>query len=335
MIVFGVLLGILLVVGVLFVNLSPEFGGKATKERQAEYAKSGNYKDGKFINIDNVTMQMSGGDMWKAMKGMFKNDPNTKPANTIEVQHIDSLDIVNHKNKTRLVWFGHSTFLMQMNDKNILIDPMFGEVPAPHPWLGVKRFSKQLPIAIEKLPQIDAVLISHDHYDHLDYGSIIKLKEKVQSFYVPLGVGIHLEAWGVEKERITELDWWQEIKHEDLIFRATPAQHFSGRGFSDRAKTLWCSWIIQSPTENIFFSGDSGYADHFKEIGTKYGPFDFAMLECGQYNTFKLAHHSWTDPVERVSKKANELGIDLITPAIGETIELGTLASVGSNWWEN
>jgi len=133
-----IVVGILVLISVLFVNLSPQFGGKATKEQLAIYAKSKNYEDG----------------------------------------HIDSLDIVNHKDKTRLIWFGHSTFLMQMNNKNMLIDPMFGAVPAPHPTLGVKRFSKELPIAIEKLPHIDAVLISHDHYDHLDYGSIIKLKEK-------------------------------------------------------------------------------------------------------------------------------------------------------------
>ncbi len=358
-------LGVLVIVIVLFVNLSPQFGGKATKEQQVVYEKSKNYKDGIFINRGNVTMDMSRGDIFKAMKGMLSADADTKPSKNIEVQKIDSLNIVNYKNKTRLVWFGHSAFLVQMNNKNILIDPMFGDVPAPHPFLGVKRFSKELPIAIEKLPQIDAVLISHDHYDHLDYGSIQKLKDKVTTFYVPLGVSVHLEAWGVDAARITELDWWQEVVLDDLVFRAAPAQHFSGRGLSDRAKTLWCSWILQSATENIFFSGDSGYANHFKEIGSKYGPFDFAMLECGQYNklwptvhmfpeetaqagadlqaktimpihwgAFKLARHSWTDPVERISKKAKELGVDLITPVIGEPIELGNLDQVGSGWWE-
>ena len=361
----GVVLGVLVIVVLLFINLSPEFGGKATKKQRVAYEKSKNYKDGKFINIGNVTMEMSGGDAWKATKGMLSPKADSKPSKNVEVESIDSLNIVSYKGKTRLVWFGHSTFLVQINNKSILIDPMFGDVPAPHPWLGVKRFSKKLPISIEKLPEIDAVLISHDHYDHLDYGSIKKLKDKVKAFYVPLGVGVHLEAWGVEKERIYELDWWEEAHLEDLTFRATPAQHFSGRSFTDRAKTLWCSWILESSTEKIFFSGDSGYADHFKSIGAKYGPFDFAMLECGQYNklwpvvhmfpeetaqagadlqaktimpihwgAFKLAHHSWTDPVERVTKKANELGIHIITPAIGEQIELDSLGKTGSNWWE-
>ncbi len=359
------LLGLLFILGILFVNLSPQFGGRVTKDQQAVYEKSKNYKDGIFINRDNVTMDMSLSDMLKAMKGMLSANKGSKPSKNIEVQKIDSIDIANYSDSTRFIWFGHSAFLVQMNNKNILIDPMFGDVPAPHPYLGVKRFSKELPIAIEKLPQIDAVLISHDHYDHLDYGSIQKLKDKVSAFYVPLGVGVHLEAWGVDASRITELDWWQEVVVDDLTFKATPAQHFSGRGPSDRAKTLWCSWILQSATENIFFSGDSGYSDHFKEIGVKYGPFDFAMLECGQYNklwptvhmfpeetaqagadlqaktimpihwgAFKLAQHPWTDPVERLSKKASVLGIDLITPFIGEPIELGTLDQTGSRWWE-
>ncbi len=349
----------------LFLNLSPQFGGKITKEREAQYSKSKNYKDGKFINIGNVTMEMSRGDAWKATKGMLNPKSDSKPSRNIEVNPVDSLNLVNYGEQTRLIWFGHSSFLVQMNEKNILIDPMFGDVPAPHPWLGVKRFSNKLPIAVEKLPQINAVLISHDHYDHLDYGSIQKLKNKVKLFYVPLGVGVHLEAWGVEKEKIIELDWWEETSLGDLKFIATPAQHFSGRGFSDRAKTLWCSWILKSSSERIFFSGDSGYANHFKEIGSKYGPFDFALLECGQYNklwpvvhmfpeeaaqagidlsaktimpihwgAFKLAHHSWTDPVERVSIKAKELGVHLITPVIGESIELNTIEQIGSEWWK-
>jgi L-ascorbate metabolism protein UlaG (beta-lactamase superfamily) len=243
---------------------------------------------------------------------------------------------------------------------------MFGKVPAPHPTLGNNRFSKELPIEVEKLPLIDAVLISHDHYDHLDYGSIKKLKEKVKMFYTPLGVGAHLHEWGIEKERIVELDWWQETTFDSLIFRCTPAQHFSGRGLNDRANTLWSSWIIQSEHDNIFFSGDSGYGPHFKEIGDKYGPFDFAMMECGQYNelwpeihmfpeetaqagidvqaklimpihwgAFKLGMHPWTEPVERISKKADELGIEMIIPKIGEPIEFYNSSGIKSTWWQS
>ena len=209
-IIIGSLLLVIVLVGVLFVNLSPEFGGSATKEQKAVFEKSNNYKDGKFINLGNVKMNMGFGDMVSTLFKFFSPLPNTKPEGNLPVEKIDYLSIAEYNGPTRLFWFGHSTFLVQINNKNILIDPMFGEVPAPNPMLGSKRFSKELPIEIEQLPQIDAVIISHDHFDHLDYGSIIELKDKVKMFYTPLGVGVHLQKWGIEKERIVELDWWQE-----------------------------------------------------------------------------------------------------------------------------
>ena len=361
------LITLLIIIGVLFINLSPQFGGVASKQQQELFSKSKHYKDGKFLNNGGVKMEMSLKDSFKAMWILFKSNSKAEPNKNIAVQKIDSITIANYNSKTRFIWFGHSTFLLQIKGKNLLIDPMFGNVPAPNPLLGNKRFSNKLPIEIEKLPSIDAVLITHDHYDHLDYESIQKLKDKVNIFYTPLGIGIHLLKWGVEKERIIELDWWQEIKFDELTIRCTPAQHFSGRGISDREKTLWCSWIIQSDDENLFFSGDSGYASHFKEIGDQYGPFDFAFMECGQYNNlwplvhmlpeetaqagldikakkmmpihwgaFKLASHSWTDPVERISKKAKELNVDLVIPKIGEIIEIGLNNSEEIYpWWRN
>ena len=361
------LITLLIIIGVLFINLSPQFGGVASKQQQELFSKSKHYKNGKFLNNGGVKMEMSFKDSFKAMWILFKSNSNAEPNKNIAVQKIDSITIANYNSKTRFIWFGHSTFLLQIKGKNLLIDPMFGNVPAPNPLLGNKRFSNKLPIEIEKLPSIDAVLITHDHYDHLDYESIQKLKDKVNIFYTPLGIGIHLLKWGVEKERIIELDWWQEIKFDELTIRCTPAQHFSGRGISDREKTLWCSWIIQSDDDNLFFSGDSGYASHFKEIGDQYGPFDFAFMECGQYNNlwplvhmlpeetaqagldikakrimpihwgaFKLASHSWTDPVERISKKAKELNVDLVIPKIGEIIEIGLNDSEEIYpWWRN
>ncbi len=359
----GLLLVILIIV--LFVYLSPEFGGTPSVEQKAIYIKSPNYKDGKFINREQVKLDMGLRDFGKSLAGYFGAPPNTKPGRDIPVEKLDSLDIAKYTGSTRLIWFGHSAFILQTNNKTILIDPMFGKVPAPHPMLGSDRFSKNLPIDVEKLPRIDAVLISHDHYDHLDYGSIQKLKGKVNMFFTPLGVGVHLQKWGVAKERIVELDWWQEVVHEDLVFRCTPAQHFSGRGLTDRAGTLWSSWIIQSETDNIFFSGDSGYGPHFKEIGDKYGPFDMAMIECGQYNemwpdihmfpeqtaqagldvrakqimpihwgAFKLAMHPWTEPVERVTNRARELNLEVLTPRIGEPIPINGMEVSTSQWWK-
>jgi L-ascorbate metabolism protein UlaG (beta-lactamase superfamily) len=214
----------------------------------------------------------------------FKNDSSRAPSFELPIVSRDSLELVEDSIPTRLVWFGHSAFLLQIDGKNILIDPMLGEVPAPNPLLGKKRFFKDLPIEIEKLPQIDLIIISHDHYDHLDYGSIQKLKGKTKQFYVPLGVGAHFERWGVSPDQIHEMEWWEEADVAGLTLAFTPSRHFSGRGPNDRFSTLWGSWVIRGRKDNIYFSGDSGYGPHFKEIGDKYGPFDFAMMECGQYN---------------------------------------------------
>lgn len=364
-ILFASLLLVLVLVVILFVNLSPEFGGSASKEQQLLFEQSQNYKAGKFINQGAVAMEMDFKKGMKIFSSFFQPQPQSIPEREVLVEKIDSLDIARFKDSTRLIWFGHSTFLVQMNNKNILIDPMFGTVPSPHPALGTKRFSKELPIEIEKLPFIEAVLISHDHYDHLDYGSIKKLKDKVRTFYTPLGVGAHLLEWGIAPNRIVELDWWDEVAFDDLIFRCTPAQHFSGRGLTDRGKTLWSSWIIQSPTENIFFSGDSGYGPHFKAIGEAYGPFDLALIECGQYNemwkeihmfpeetaqagidvntktlmpihwgAFKLAMHAWNEPVQRLSKSVENLSMALITPRIGEPIYVNSTNQKNALWWE-
>ncbi len=367
MLLFLVLITVVLIASyLLFVNFYPSFGGDVSKQRKEQYADSKNFKDGKFVNEKDVPKDPSFSEMLAmSRKFFFQRVENGRPDKEIKPEKIDSLNIANYKKGTRLIWFGHSSFLLQMGGKNILIDPMFGDVPAPHPWLGGNRFSKELPIEVEELPKVDAVLISHDHYDHLDYGSIKKLKDKVEQFYVPLGVGVHLQAWGVSGDRIAELDWWQEVRFKGLEFVCTPAQHFSGRKFDNRQSTLWASWVIKSQKERLFFSGDSGYAPHFKEIGKKYGPFDFAMLECGQYNTmwpdvhmfpeetvqagldiqakaimpihcgsFKLAMHSWTDPIERVAKKASELEMPLVTPEVGEPILLDSLPKPNSVWWK-
>jgi len=358
------IVALLIIAYLLFVSFYPSFGGDVTKELQEKYATSENYKNGEFINKKGVPEDLSIGETLSlARKFFFTKVPNGAPKQNIEVIKSDSINIANHKGDTRLIWFGHSAFLLQIAGQNILVDPMFGRVAAPHDWLGTNRFNNEMPIAIEKLPKIDAVILSHDHYDHLDYGSIKKIKQKVQRFYTPLGVGVHLEAWGIERERIFELDWWEETKLGGLKFACTPAQHFSGRKFNNSQSTLWSSWVIQSATEAIYFSGDSGYGPHFKKIGETYGPFDFAMIECGQYNkmwpdihmfpeetaqagvdlnarvimpihwgAFKLALHDWTDPVKRVTRKARELKIDLVSPQIGEHIYLEQKTTT-SDWW--
>jgi len=353
---------LVLIITVLFMNLSPQFGRAASSMQKTEYKKTGNYKNGKFLNQINTKMDLN---YWRLLKKMVEKAPNRQPTKNIVVEKIDSLDIVNNLTKTtRLTWFGHSTFLLEIDGKIILLDPMFGEHSSPHPWLGPHRFSSQLPIEIEKLPFIDAVIFSHDHYDHLDFGSIQKLKGKVGQFYTPLGVGNHLASWGVPENIIHQLKWWDEIKLEHIKLVLTPARHFSGRGFLDRSSTLWGSWVIKGKNESIYFSGDSGYGPHFKEIGEKYGPFDISLMECGQYNedwqaihmmpeetvqaaidlhskmmipihwgAFMLAFHDWKDPAERVTKEASKLNMPIATPKIGEVLVVGDSIYPKEKWW--
>ncbi|SNR56653.1 L-ascorbate metabolism protein UlaG, beta-lactamase superfamily [Maribacter sedimenticola] len=359
-----VIVGLIVLSVFLFVTNSPQFGGKMTKEQKERYVVSPNYKDGKFVNTNGADVNLGFGDMMKSLKGYFFPLPKTIPEHNISVEAIDSVAIADYVGPTRLIWFGHSTFLLQSATKNILIDPMFGEVPAPNSMLGTSRFSKKLPIEIDQLPSIDAVVFSHDHYDHLDYGSVLLLKDKVNKFITPLGLGVHLTEWGVEQKDIVELDWWNTTNYLGMEFICTPAQHFSGRGISDRGNTLWSSWVINLGNEKIFFSGDSGYGSHFQKIGDKFGPFDFAMMECGQYNelwkaihmmpeetaqasidvrakrmmpihwgAFKLAMHPWTEPIERVSIKAKELGVDMIAPKIGQPIYLDKPLTNNEQWW--
>lgn len=357
-------IGSIVIIGILFLNFSPQFGKGSTKDQRREYSKFGNFQNGKFINQHPSPMDVS---YWEIFKELTKKAPNRNPKKNVLVEKIDSTVIENHKKEvTYLTWFGHSAFLLEIDGKKILIDPMLGNVPAPHPLLGAKRYSKDLPIEIEKLPFIDAIILSHDHYDHLDYESIQKLKGKVGQYFTPLGVGNHLIEWGVSKEKISELNWWDSIEFDSVKLICTPSRHFSGRGIFDRATTLWCSWVITGKKENIYFSGDSGYDTHFKEIGEKYGPFDISLMECGQYNEdwkllhmmpeesvqasidlksklilpihwggFTLAFHDWTDPVERILNKAYELNMLVTTPKIGEQVIVGDINFPTEKWWLN
>ncbi len=267
--------------------------------------------------------------------------------------------------KPQLVWLGHSASLIRVQNKTLLLDPMLSKTASPFQSVGPKRFSKP-PISAEELPHIDAVLISHDHYDHLDHATIKKLRGKTTKFFVPLGVAAHLQTWGVKKTQIVELDWWDAAAFEGLNLVCTPARHFSGRSLNDRYKTLWCSWVIESAQAKLFFSGDTGYGPHFKQIGKKYGPFDLTLLECGQYDkrwpnihmqpeqtfaayqdlrgkrllplhwgAFSLALHSWIDSVERVRKAAQPFGAEVMTPRIGEIVPIRSRTYPKSAWWKD
>ncbi|MFP4096822.1 MAG: MBL fold metallo-hydrolase [Cyclobacteriaceae bacterium] len=358
-------LALLLLAGIIFLHTSPVFGGKASKTQKENYARFSGYQQGKFVNQLPTSMDMDVSEYANLTIEYIRGTPNSKPAAALPVEKIDPAEVAQKDTGvTRLRWLGHSALLLETYGKTILLDPMLGPSPSPFPWLGSQRYG-ELPITADQLPYIDALIISHDHYDHLDYSSIRKLKDKTAHFYVPLGVGAHLSAWGVPTEKIHEMKWGDEIEHEELTFVCTPARHFSGRGLLDRDHTLWASWIIHTPSAKLFFSGDSGYGPHFKEIGEKYGPFDLAMIECGQYDlrweaihmlpeqsvqaaldlqaermmpihwgAFTLSLHSWTDPIERASREAQRLNVAITTPRLGEAIVLEEGVFPAAAWWK-
>ncbi|QKE73849.1 MBL fold metallo-hydrolase [Arthrobacter citreus] len=362
---FLLILILLVIMIITFLNTYPHFGKRYSKEQMETFQTLDHYEKGKFINQVPTSMSMDFKTNISMIRDFAKKSPNRKPKDGIPMEKIDATAFYSKNKDAKITWFGHSALLIEIEGKTILVDPMFGNAPTPFPQFGGKRYSGGLPIEISELPKIDAVILSHDHYDHLDYGTIKKIKQKVNRFIVPLGVGSHLVSWGVPKENISEHNWWEEFKFEHLTLACTPARHFSGRSLTDRNSTLWCSWVIIGEKTKIYFSGDSGYAPHFKEIGEKYGPFDLALMECGQYDkrwsaihmlpeetvkafidvkgevlvpihfgAFTLAFHDWNDPIERAVKAAKENGVKYSTPKIGETINLSTGEFPNSIWWK-
>jgi L-ascorbate metabolism protein UlaG (beta-lactamase superfamily) len=272
----------------------------------------------------------------------------------------------------RSLWrLGHSTLLLKLRGGFWLTDPVFAERASPVQWAGPKRFHAP-PIALDDLPPLRCVVLSHDHYDHLDRETVKCLADRADAFLTPLGVGDRLIEWGVPAAKVRQFDWWQGTSIDGIQFTATPAQHFSGRGLFDSDKTLWASWVIVESSAQagdaglrLFFSGDGGYFDGFAEIGRRFGPFDVTMVETGAYDarwayvhmqphetvqahvdlrgrvllpihngTFDLAMHAWDDPFERVSALAAQRGVALATPRMGEVVDLAAPAPT-SAWWRS
>jgi L-ascorbate metabolism protein UlaG (beta-lactamase superfamily) len=261
----------------------------------------------------------------------------------------------------RVTWFGHSSLLVELEGRRVLLDPVWSERCSPSRFVGPQRFHP-VPIALGALPQVDAVLISHDHYDHLDHASIVELEKQRPLFVVPLGVGAHLEYWGVDPARIRELDWWQETALGTLRLVATPARHFSGRGLGADI-TLWSGWALIGAERRVYYSGDTAMFEGFERIGERLGPFDATLIESGAYDamwadvhlgpeqavaahqavrgrvllpvhwgTFDLALHSWVEPIERVLAAARRAGVTAVTPKPGQSID--PLAPPPSErWW--
>src|SRR5690606_23023673 len=263
--------------GGLFLAFAPQFGGRQKEDSRKKILNSLQCRAGRFRNTSPtpVMLDLPVKEKLGLYLNFFSKIKGSEPEQQLPMHMLHKEDFSGAPAQgVKLWWFGHSTVLFEINGKRILTDPMLGERTSPVSFAGSKRFNSQLPVAVADLPFLDAILLSHDHYDHLDHGSLLKLKEKTARFFVPLGVAAHLEHCGVEKDKITEMDWWESAEMEGISLNATPARHFSGRGLTNRNKTLWCSWVIKSPEHTIFFGGDSGYDSHFQEIGEKFGPFD-------------------------------------------------------------
>jgi L-ascorbate metabolism protein UlaG (beta-lactamase superfamily) len=252
----------------------------------------------------------------------------------------------------RAFWIGHASTYVEIDGLRFLLDPVFAERVSPLP-VGPRRFHAP-PIALADLPRIDAVLISHDHYDHLDMDTIRHLARRGARFFVPLGIGAHLERWGVPPAQVEELEWWQERSLGSVRIVCTPTRHYSGRRLDNRSGTLWSSWSVIGPQHRFFYSGDTGYAKLFQDIGARLGPFDLAFLKIGAYgpgaawtdihmtpeqavqvlrdvrarrmfpvhwSTFNLAYHDWDEPIRRTVAEAARAGVDLVTPRVGEMVD--------------
>ncbi|WP_158857427.1 MBL fold metallo-hydrolase [Lunatibacter salilacus] len=354
---------LLMVIGSLVYYLSKQIGSMdSLEERKARFSELAYYnaETDQFLSLEELVHypeQTTGGDAGPAR--FFKTSPNA-PKFPLPKQLITKSDFPETPSDFAAWWIGHSSFILELDGKRILFDPVF-ENGGPLPFI-LRRFGAS-PIKREELPEIDLVVITHDHYDHLETATIKFLASKNTEFIVPLGVGARLEGWGIKKNNISELGWHDAKTVGSLQITALPGIHYTSRSYNDRNKTLWASFVIKGADKNLFISGDTGYGTHLKEIGEKYGPFDLAFVEIDGWNkgwplthlfpdqavqlcqdidtqlmfpihwgVFDLALHPWDESIKMVADLAAENNIELVTPIMGEKVIPGL--SPTSNWWE-
>ena len=344
------------------------FGARAQGERLERMRRSPRYKDGVFVNREPTHLMMQGARGVEVTMAWVTGNEMRVPNCPLPLAEGTKARLAEPVTSgLRITWVGHSSMLIEVDGRRVLTDPVWSERASPSTVMGPRRFHP-VPLALADLPPLDAVLISHDHYDHLDWATVQHFKALDVPFFVALGVGAHLEAWGIPPSRIVELDWWEERTlggERPLRLVSTPARHFSGRGPFDRNTTLWTSWSILGAEHRVFFSGDTGPTPQHAEVGEKLGPFDVAMLEVGAYHpnwgdihlgprgaleaagrlrarrlwpvhwgTFQLALHAWSEPAETLWQLAREQGQPLVTPLLGEPVE-PLLRDAYQPWWQS
>lgn len=359
------LCGLLAVVGLfalVVANGWTAFGARATGARLARLQASPEWRDGHVVNPQPLR-----NDLWRTLTGMWHRSPDVSPAVTplgppsIEVQDARVL-ATPPASGLRVTWLGHSTMLVEVEGRRFLTDPVWSPRASPLGWVGPRRFFPP-PIALDALPPLDAVVISHDHYDHLDRDTVVALGARGATFVVPLGVGAHLAAWGIPEARIVELDWWQRASFGPVAVVCTPARHASGRMLVDNDKKLWAGYAFVGASHRVYYSGDSGLFPALSDIGARLGPFDLTMIEVGQYGqawpdwhmgpeqavrahqmvggrlllpvhwgAFALAYHAWTEPIERALTAAAHAGVALVAPRPGQSFEPASPPPL-ERWW--
>lgn len=341
----------------------PKFGKAPSGERLERIRKSPNYKNGKFQNPTETPTFAEGHNFWgEVRKSLFSKYPDRTPHHLIPSIKTDLLNLP--ADSAVLIWFGHSSCFIQVDGKRILIDPVFSASASPMPG-SVKAFKGTSLYSVSDLPNIDYLLISHDHYDHLDYESMLALKNKTRKVICGLGVGSHFEHWGYSAAQIIEKDWHEKEELDStFVIYTEPARHKSGRGLKQN-NTLWLSFVIKSSRVSLYISGDSGYDGHFAEIGKKFGPIDLAIMENGQYDSawhfvhllpeetlmgaqdlkarrilpvhnskFILARHPWDEPLKKMATMNTTYNIPAITPTIGEVVNLNNPSQEFDDWWK-
>ncbi len=353
---------LLVVGGVAFFN-QPSFGRTPRGERLARIQQSPHYRDGKFQNLSPTQQLTSDKSMVSTMFDfLFRKVEGLRPDTNVPIIKTDLKQYA--PDEEVLVWLGHSSVYFQTNGKRFLIDPVF--ISASPVSFFNKPFKGTNVYAPDDMPDIDYLIISHDHWDHLDYQTVKQLKDRIGKVICPLGVGEHFEYWGFRKDQLVELDWNEHsVLDAGHTVHCLPARHFSGRGLSPNS-TLWASYMLQTPSQNIYLSGDGGYDTHFATIAKQFGHIDFAIMENGQYgegwkyihllpedlvkavkdlhpdriltvhnSKYALAQHAWTVPLEDIAKAARKDSLHLLTPMIGEQVQLNNTQQAFHEWWRN